>query len=72
MRHAVAILATVWVGSPLSVAAVADAAASQAYPVMAEYSEPYASGASLGMFAVATGFVLAGAWLLYLSARYRG
>ena len=70
MRSAVAILAAVWVGSPLSVAAVADAA--QAYPVMAEYSEPYASGASLAMVAVAAGFVLAGAWLLYLSARYRG
>jgi hypothetical protein len=42
-------------------------------PAIAEFEGAHAgSGISLGLVAIAAGFVLAGAWMLLISARPRG
>ena len=41
-------------------------------PAMDAYDGVHAAGMPLGLVAIAAGFVLAGAWLIFVSGRSRG
>ncbi len=70
MRHAVVTSAACF--AAMSRALATSEPMSSTLPSIAEYAGGHEVGPSFGLIAIAAGFVAAGAWLLYLSARDRG